>query len=206
MDIEILVVGIYEVNCYLLSCPQSKEAIVIDPGDDVDSIYQKINRNKLRLNNIILTHAHPDHSGGADGLQKFTDSEVILHKNDEELLKNLKATCISLGLPPYNPPQNIKFVEEGEVIEFGNYKLKIIHTPGHSKGSICLLGNRELFTGDTIFRGSVGRTDLPGGSYEDLMYSLKNKILTLDNDLIIYPGHGPKTSIRQEKMFNPFLF
>ncbi|MCF8025029.1 MAG: MBL fold metallo-hydrolase [Desulfobacteraceae bacterium] len=205
MILRSLAVGPIQANCYILGCERTKSAAVIDPGGDDDSILRKLAEDKLMLKYIINTHGHFDHIGGNAGLKKASGAELVIHSADEPFLAELKGTAASFGLSAEDSPPPDKSADEGEVISFGDISLKVLHTPGHSPGGISLLTDKMVFVGDTLFAGSIGRTDLPGGDFDTLISSIKNKLLVLDEDTKVYTGHGPTTTIGQEKRANPFL-
>lgn len=208
MFLERIPAGIYAVNCYVLGDKATNKAVVIDPGGDVDRIIKMLEDNDLKLEYIMLTHAHVDHIGGVEELINRTGIPVYMHKDDLYMLMDGRANqSIALGGPVVEAETDkpIKFVEDGDVLELGELKLSIIHTPGHTEGGICIQVGDFIFTGDTLFANSIGRSDLEGGNEEKLMDSLKNKLLVLDEDLKVLPGHGPATTIRIEKNTNPFI-
>lgn len=189
MIVETLVVGFLENNCYILADEGSRSAVIIDPGDNEEDILKTVNDKKFRVEKILLTHGHPDHVGAAEAVSQGTGAPVFIHDEDRKLF-NVKAQ---------------KSLAENDSISFGKYTIKVLHTPGHTPGSVCFLADGKLFSGDTVFAGSIGRTDLPGGSYREIMKSLKEKILPLSYEVEIFPGHGPSSNIKEEKMENPFL-
>jgi len=194
MLIEMFTVGMLGTNCFVVGDTQTKEAIVIDPGFDnvseAKNILNEIQRGKLRVKFIVNTHGHPDHVSGNKMMKEATGSSIMIHEYDASMLRN---------------PRADKTLREGDIIEFGDIKLRVLHTPGHTKGSIALLNSNDLFVGDTLFAGSIGRYDLPGGSLEELMNSIKNKLLILPDHVKVYPGHGEVTTIGEERRTNPFL-
>jgi len=194
MFVKMFTVGMNETNCFLVGDVQNEEAAVIDPGFDSNSeakkILNEIERNKFRVKFIINTHGHPDHTSGNNAMKEALKAPTLIHEYDAPLLKNSSAD---------------KAIREGDVIELGEIKLRVLHTPGHSKGSIALLSADAVFSGDTLFAGSIGRYDLPGGSLEELMNSIKNKLMILPDHVKVYPGHGPVTTIGEERRSNPFL-
>jgi len=203
--IKTLEVGPIMANCYILGCEDTKEAVVIDPGDEADRILMTLAQDKLTVKYIINTHGHFDHVGGNKELKEATNAKLMIHADDEPMLSELSLHAAAFGLAVENsPPADIKLSDNDE-IKFGNITLKVIHTPGHSEGGICLLTDKVLIAGDTLFAGSIGRTDLPGGDYDTLISSIKTKLLVLDEDTIVYTGHGPETTIGREKKINPFL-
>ncbi|MFO7931536.1 MAG: MBL fold metallo-hydrolase [Thermodesulfobacteriota bacterium] len=205
MILKALAVGPIMANCYILGCDRTKSAAVIDPGEDADRILMKLSEEKLTLKYIINTHGHFDHVGGNSQLKNASGAELLIHKADEPMLAELGRAAASFGLSAENSPPPDKTVDEGDVISFGDISLKVLHTPGHSPGGISLLTDKMVFVGDSLFAGSIGRTDLPGGDYNTLITSIKTKLLALDEDTKVYTGHGPATTIGQEKRVNPFL-
>ncbi len=205
MIIKKLEVGPIMANCYILGCEETKEAVVVDPGDEADRILMTLAEDKLTVKYIINTHGHFDHVGANKALKEATNAELMIHADDEPMLTELAQHAGAFGLTAENsPPADITIADNDE-IKFGNITLKVIHTPGHSMGGVCLLTDKTLIAGDTLFAGSIGRTDLPGGDYDTLISSIKTKLLSLDEDIIVYTGHGPETSIGREKKINPFL-
>jgi len=194
MFVKMFTVGINQTNCFIVGDTQTEEAVVIDPGFDsaseAKSILKEIERNRFRVKFIINTHGHPDHTSGNKTMKEATGAPVLIHEYDAPLLRN---------------PSADKTIREGDIIEFGEVKLRVLHTPGHSKGSIALLAADAVFSGDTLFAGSIGRYDLPDGSLEEIMNSIRNKLLTLPDRVKVYPGHGPVTTIGEERRSNPFL-
>ena len=203
MTVECLVVGELGVNSYLLI--GDGEGIVIDPGAEGERILALIQRSGVVVRYIVNTHGHFDHTGANGFIKGRTGAELAIHGEDIELLKGLphQASLFGLSSPPSPEPDLV--LKDGDTLRVKGLVVKAIHTPGHTKGSISLLTNGAVFTGDTIFAGSVGRTDLPGGSYEELMRSIRERILTLPDNTTIYPGHGPSTTLRHERATNPFL-
>ena len=200
--IKKFVVGELETNCYIFAALDDKEAALIDPGSDGDDIIiPELERNNLKLKCIINTHGHGDHIS-SNG--KFK-APIYIHKLDADFLRNPGLNLsAAFGFAIKSPPAN-RLLEEGDLIEIGNFKLKVIHTPGHTPGSISLFTDGVVFTGDTLFMGGVGRTDFPYGSREQLLNSIKYKLLTLDEKTVIYPGHGSSSTIGREKRENYFI-
>lgn len=184
-----LVVGPYQTNCYILACKETMEGVVIDPGDEVVRIVKEISRNEIQVRSILITHGHVDHIGGAAELKRITRAPILIHPSDAPALR----------FPPDGS------LNEGAQIEVGTYTLSVLHTPGHSPGGVCLIAPGAVFTGDTLFAGSVGRTDFPGGSHENLVAAVRKKVFPLGDDLRIYPGHGPASTIGRERRTNPFF-
>lgn len=200
-------VGPLQTNCYILACQISKEAAVIDPGgEEVDLIINDLKENNFNLRYIINTHGHIDHIMGNKLLKDSTQASLLIHQLDaSSLLEEVNEKfSLFLGRKISSPSPDRTLVDGDEII-LGSLKLEVIHTPGHTPGGICLLVRDIVFTGDTLFAGGVGRIDLPGGSYSDLLKSIKEKLLVLDDATIIYPGHGPASTIGQERRGNPFL-
>ena len=201
-----LPVGALSTNCYILACENTLEAAIIDPGDEPDRILNQINENKLTIKYIINTHGHWDHIGAVESIKNKVGAEILIHKEDNHMLQDEHKNLAGLlGITEPAPKADMLLKEE-DTIEVGDsIKLNVLHTPGHTPGSMCLLSDNCIFTGDTVFTGSVGRTDLPGGSYETIVDSVRNKIKILPDELVVYPGHGPKTTIKAEKENNPFF-
>ena len=204
MIIKQLSVGPIQANCFILGCEKTKEAAVIDPGDEADRILLTLAESKLSVKYIINTHGHFDHVGANKRLKEVTGADLMIHKEDVPMLEQLTATAGSFGLSAENSPGPDKLLEDGETITFGEITLQVIHTPGHSRGGVSLYTDGALFVGDTLFAGSIGRTDLPGGDYSVLIASIQNKLFPLGDDVTVYTGHGPETTIGHEKRTNPF--
>lgn len=192
-------------NCYVVGCEITSEGVVIDPGDEVARILKSIAELKLKIKYILLTHAHLDHVKEVTATQKALAVPVMMHRADQFLLDNLPAQAAAFGLTTSGIPRVDKYIEEGEQIEFGRHRFEVLHTPGHSPGSVTFAEKGVAFVGDLLFAGSIGRTDLPGGDYETLIRSVKSKLFPLGDDTRVYSGHGPQTTIGQEKQTNPFL-
>jgi glyoxylase-like metal-dependent hydrolase (beta-lactamase superfamily II) len=205
MIIKTIVVGPLDVNCYILGCEDTKVAAIIDPGDNADEIIEVIDKEGLNPGFIINTHAHFDHIGGVKAIQEYFKIDFLLHKEDLFLVDNASEQATTFGLSPIPKPEVDKFVNNGDNISLGNKIINVIHTPGHSPGGVCYHVDNNVFVGDTMFAGSIGRTDLPGGSYETLINSIKERLFPLGDSITVYPGHGPSTTIENEKEHNPFL-
>lgn len=209
MKHEIIVVGPLQCNCSILSCEKTLEAVIIDPGDEAQKIVKYVQAQNLKVKYVIHTHAHFDHFAGTAGVKAAIDATLCLHKADELLYQNLPMQGQMFGMHFDPAPPIEKFIENEETIAFGECKVEVIHTPGHSPGSICLKcqfpGGEKLFSGDTLFRESVGRSDLWGGDHRTLISSIKTRLFPLEDGLPVYPGHGPDTSIWHEKKNNPFF-
>jgi glyoxylase-like metal-dependent hydrolase (beta-lactamase superfamily II) len=211
---EILPVGALQCNCSILGDEASGEAIVVDPGDEIPRILAVLQRHKLTVKQILITHAHIDHIAGAARLQALTGAPVLYNQNDLPLVKMMAVQAGWLGIqtPEVRPPDDT--LDEGKVISIGAVSNgppalsgSILHTPGHTQGSVCLYLPEQnlLLAGDTLFAGSVGRTDLPGGDGPMLLRSIHSKLLPLPDETVVLPGHGPKTTIGDERLSNPFL-
>ena len=207
MFLKRFVVGELNTNCYLIACEESKKAVVIDPGGEeaVDSILNILQKNNFDLKYIINTHGHIDHIIGNNLLKLKTEALLLIHRLDADMVVDgNKNISFFMGKEICSPHAD-KLLEEGDEICLGILKLKVIHTPGHTLGGISLVLNNIVFTGDTLFAGGIGRSDLPGGSYQDLQKSIKEKLLVLSDDKIIYPGHGPDSTIGDERKTNLYL-
>lgn len=184
-----MAVGAYQANCYILACKETGEGLVIDPGDEVFRIVNEITHNQIHLATILLTHGHFDHTGGAVELKRITKAPVLIHPMDAG----------GLGVPPDG------HLHDGQKIQVGKYTLSVLHTPGHSPGGVCFFTPGAVFTGDTLFAGSVGRSDFPGGDHNRLVSGIFKRILPLGDDVRVYPGHGPASTVGIERTTNPFL-
>jgi hydroxyacylglutathione hydrolase len=203
--IEKLEVGPIMANCFIVGCEETKQAAVIDPGDEADRILMTLAQHALVVKYLINTHSHFDHVSANKRMKEVTGAPLAIHPDDAPMLAELSRSAMMFGLSAENSPEPDILLKDGDEISFGNISFKIIHTPGHSQGGICLYTRGHLFAGDTLFAGSIGRTDLPGGNYDALISNIKNKLLVLDEDTIVYTGHGPETTIGNEKRMNPFL-
>ncbi len=205
MFIKKLVIGPLEVNCYVVVDEITKTGIVIDPGDEPDRIIGIINENKLKIDSIVCTHAHFDHIGAAGDVKKATGARILLNKKDLDLYKAAKDQAVIWGFDISDIPEPDGYLDEGDRINAGNLTFEVLYTPGHSPGGICLYGNGVLFSGDTIFQGSVGRTDFHGGDLAALKKSFK-RLLSLDDNTKVLSGHGPETTIARERKENAFVY
>lgn len=205
MKFKRLPLGIYQANCYVIWDGKTKKSAIIDPGGDFQSLNSFIQKNNLNVEFIILTHGHADHIGAVIDAKEQYNAKVLIHNEDYEMLKNKNinhSDKMGYGIIEVEADKKL---EENHEIKIGSTILSIIHTPGHTRGSICIRTENVLFSGDTLFAGSIGRTDLEGGSFEDIIKSIKEKIITLPDDTQIYPGHGSSTTVIIEKKSNPFL-
>jgi hydroxyacylglutathione hydrolase len=204
---RIFPVGPLQCNCSILADEQTREAMVIDPGDQIDDILKILAEEKLTLKQIVITHAHIDHVGGAMKLKAATGAPILMNQSDYALLKMLPVQAAWVGMRPPGTVEVDEAVGEGRVLKIGSIPVNVIHTPGHTEGSICLFlpDEKKLIAGDTLFAGSIGRTDLPGGSMDKIMRSLHTRVLALPDETEVTPGHGPQTTIGDERETNPFL-
>lgn len=205
MIIKQLIVGPLENNCYIIADKHSKEAFIVDPGDEPDRILDLIHENKFKAKYIVCTHAHFDHIAVISDIKQETDVKIVLHRDDLELYQNVKSQAALWGYEIDSLPDPDLFVEEDDTLTVGDLNFVILHTPGHSPGGICLYGEGIVITGDTLFAGSVGRTDLFGGDMKKLKVSYK-RLMSLPEDTKVLPGHGPETTIKKEKVDNFFAF
>jgi glyoxylase-like metal-dependent hydrolase (beta-lactamase superfamily II) len=204
---EILPVGPLQCNCSVIGDEVSHEAMVIDPGDDVGDVLAIIQKHNLSVKQIVITHAHIDHVGGAMKLRAATGAPILLNHNDYALLKMLDLQADWIGMQSPGKVEIDHSIDEQDTVKAGSLLANVLHTPGHTEGSICLYfpAEKKLIAGDTLFAGSIGRTDLPGGSFEKIMRSLHDKLLALPDETAVVPGHDPLTSIGAEREVNPFL-
>jgi glyoxylase-like metal-dependent hydrolase (beta-lactamase superfamily II) len=203
--IKDLVVGPLMANCFIFGCKKTREAVVIDPGGDADKILLSLADSELEVKYIINTHGHFDHVCGNGKMKDATGADILIHPLDAPMLGMLSSNAAVFGISVENSPPCDQTIEEGETISFGNISLKVIHTPGHTPGGISLYTDGIVFVGDTLFAGSIGRTDFPGGDYDTLISSIKTKLFDMEDDMRVLSGHGPETSIGSEKRFNPFV-
>ena len=204
---EILPVGPLQCNCSVIGDEASHEAIVIDPGDDIENVLAIVRKHKLQVKQIVITHAHIDHVGGAMKLRATTGAPILLNQNDYDLLKMLDEQAAWIGMASPGKVEIDQSVGQADTIKAGAITADVIHTPGHTEGSVCLYfpTAKKLIAGDTLFAGSIGRTDLPGGSMQKILRSLQEKVLALPDETVVVPGHGPLTTIGDERESNPFL-
>ncbi len=196
--------GLFQVNNYILFDEESNDIILIDAGGNFEQTKNAIDELNGNFKYIIHTHGHMDHIAGDFDLQNHYNMPIYMHKDDENLIKDLKEYLKHTGMPDYEEPQNVIFIDDGHIFKIGNKEIKTIHTPGHTKGGACYLIDDMLFSGDTLFYESIGRTDLPGGDYDELIKSIREKLFTLPENLKVYPGHGISTTIGHEKTYNSY--
>ncbi len=192
-------------NCFIVGCETTRQAAVIDPGADAGRILKKLADEKLTVSYIINTHGHFDHAGANRKLKEATGAILVIHELDRFMLDSLSTTAAMFGMSSENSPPPDQTVQDGDTIQVGAIVMKVLHTPGHTPGGISLLTDGCVFVGDTLFAGSIGRTDFPGGDYDTLISSIRNKLYPLDDNVVVYTGHGPETTIGKEKRFNPFV-
>jgi len=205
MFIKGMEVGAVACNCYLVGCEETKKAIIIDPGAAGPTIINMIKSSGYTVETIVNTHGHVDHIGANNEVKKHTGARLLIHKLDAKMLTSSAANFSMFMGKPVTSAAADELLEEGSIVKAGNLELKVLHTPGHTPGGICLVADQVIFSGDTLFYGSIGRTDFPGGSYETLIKSIKDKLLAYPDETVVYPGHGPATSIAFERQYNPFL-
>jgi hydroxyacylglutathione hydrolase len=208
-------VGMLQCNCSIIGDPRTLEAIVVDPGDEVERLLGLLSRYKLQVKAIVSTHAHIDHVGGLAKLYQYTGAPVMMHSDDLPLYRGMEVQAAFLGVRPPELVEVHQLLKDGDTLQWGDFLANVLHTPGHSPGSVSLhlptkgsnttLSHPQLFSGDTLFAGSVGRTDLWGGSFDQIIASLKDKLMQLPDSTIVHPGHGPSTTIGYERETNPFL-
>ena len=204
---EIIPVGPLQCNCSIIGDETTREGMVIDPGDNIEEVLALIGKHNLTVKQIVITHAHIDHVGGAMKLRKITGAPVLLNQNDYALLKMLDVQAAWIGMPSPGSVEIDQSLGHADKVKAGSLEANVLHTPGHTEGSICLYfaPEKKLIAGDTLFAGSIGRTDLPGGSYDKILKSLHEHLLALPDEIVVVPGHGPLTTIGNERETNPFL-
>jgi hydroxyacylglutathione hydrolase len=204
---EILPVGPLQCNCSIIGDESTREAMVIDPGDDIADVHALLQKHNLTVKQIVITHAHIDHVGGAMKLRAATGAPILINENDYALLKLLDVQATWLGMQDPGKVDVDRTLGELDKVHAGALTASVLHTPGHTEGSICLYfpAEQKLIAGDTLFAGSIGRTDLPGGSFDKILRSINDKLLALPDETIVIPGHGPLTTIAEEREHNPFL-
>ena len=204
---EIFPVGPLQCNCSVLGDEATREGMVIDPGDDIEEILALVHKHNLQIKQIVITHAHIDHVGGAMKLRAATGAPILLNQNDYALLRMLDVQAAWVGVPAPGKVEIDQSLGSSDKIKAGSLSATVLHTPGHTEGSVCLYfpAEKKLIAGDTLFAGSIGRTDLPGGSFDKIIRSLHGTLLKLPDDTLVVPGHGPLTTIGEERESNPFL-
>lgn len=200
-------VGPFAMNAYILWCDQTQEGLLIDPGDEIERIADEVDDAGVKLQRIIITHAHIDHVLRSRQAQEHFHLPLYMHHDDVGLLQNVsrQAEMMGLSFGEIKPPRIDGYLAEGDVLEFGRERFKVVHGPGHSPGSILLISENIAVVGDVLFRGSIGRTDLPMGSHEALLKTITEKLMILDDEVLVLPGHGEETTIGGERRHNPFL-
>ncbi len=204
---EIFPVGVLACNCSVIGDEQTREGMVIDPGDNIEEVLRVVQQHGLKIKQIVVTHAHIDHVGGAMKLKAATGAPILLNQNDYALLKMLDVQAAWIGTPSPGAVQIDQPIADQDLITAGNLRATALHTPGHTQGSICLYfpAEKKLIAGDTLFQGSIGRTDLPGGDFKQIMNSLHGRLMALPDETVVVPGHGELTTIGKERETNPFL-
>ncbi len=205
MIIKELVVGPLMANCFICGCSKTKEAVVIDPGGDANMILHSLADSELKVKYIINTHGHFDHVSANGKMKDATGADILIHPLDAPMLEKLSSNAALFGVSVENSPPCDQTLEEGDTVSFGDITLKVVHTPGHTPGGISLYTSGIVFVGDTLFAGSIGRTDFPGGDFDTLISSIKTKLFNMEDDVRVLSGHGPETSIGKEKRHNPFV-
>lgn len=198
-------VGPLQVNCFIVYCDKTKQAMVIDPGEEASRILHFVERHGLHVSKVVNTHCHFDHIGANQQVVEATGAELMLHKDDLPLLQNARNHAQVYGLQVAPSPQPDKLLGQGDTFQLGELTFQVFHVPGHSPGGICLLSEGHLFVGDVLFSGSIGRTDLPGGDYDSLVEGVRERLFSLDDETVVHPGHGPDTTIGRERQMNPFV-
>lgn len=207
MICEILVVGPLAVNCFILGCEETRQGVVVDAGGDAGQIIAAVERLGLNIDQVINTHGHFDHVGANRQIMEHFNARLLIHEEDAPMLERAGEVAKAYGIRGDNSPQPDEFLRDGMEISFGTCRMKVLHTPGHTQGGCCLYieAEKKVITGDTLFADSIGRTDLPGGSHEQLLISIRSKLFTLPDEVIAYPGHGPVTTIGHERQHNPYF-
>jgi len=207
MIYDSLEVGPLGVNCYILGCEETREGVIIDAGGDAKRIIALVERLGLNIIHVINTHGHFDHIGANRAVREHFHADLLVHSDDAAMLGKAADIARAYGIPGEDSPQPDKFLTDGMVITFGTCSMVVLHTPGHTKGGCCLYieAAKRIITGDTLFADSIGRTDLPGGSHEQLLESIRTKLFPLPDDVVVCPGHGPETTIGHEKRNNPYF-
>ena len=207
MIIKLLTVGPFAANCYIVGSTSTNQGMIIDPGADASTIMRTVQQTGLSISIIVITHAHMDHVGAIREVQQKTNAKFAIHEAEKGFVFSTPMRMLtSLGVSPVkSPPRPDRLVKDGDLIDLGDLHFEVLYTPGHSSGGICLLGHGVVFSGDTLFKLGIGRTDFPGMSHERLMNSIREKLMVLPDETVVYPGHGPPTTIGDERRRNPFL-
>jgi len=207
MMVKTLVVGSFAANCYIVGSPSTSKGMIIDPGAEAPTILRTVQQMELSISLIVATHAHIDHVGALRAVQEKTDAHFALHEAEKALLLTTPMRMLtSIGISPIKaPPRPDRLLKDGDRIDIGDLHFKVLYTPGHSAGGICLSGHGVVFSGDTLFNLGIGRTDFPGMNYKRLLKSIHEKLMVLPDEITIYPGHGPPTTVGDERRGNPFL-
>ncbi len=205
MQVESLIVGPVQTNCYIVACPKTKSGVVIDPGDDAEKIFEIIHANDLQIHYILLTHAHFDHVGAASAVKSRFDVPVCLHRDEKPVLDSIDQQTAMFGLPPAPSFSVDRWLNGGDELECRDLNIRVLETPGHTPGGISYYLDSSVFVGDALFSRGIGRTDLPGGDFSRLIAGIRQELFTLPDETKVFPGHGPSTTIGEEKESNPFL-
>jgi hydroxyacylglutathione hydrolase len=204
---EIIPVGPLQCNCSIIGDETTHEGMVIDPGDDIEEVLALVRKHGLTIKQIVITHAHIDHVGGAMKLRAATGAPILLNQNDYALLQMLDMQANWIGMASPGKVEIDESIDQADTVKAGSLTAEVLYTPGHTEGSVCLYfpAQQTLIAGDTLFAGSIGRTDLPGGSFQKIIHSLHEKVLALPDETLVVPGHGPATTVGEERVSNPFL-
>ncbi len=205
LEIHQLSVGPLQVNCFLVACLKTRDAMVIDPGEEGSRILYLAESKEVNISKVVNTHGHFDHIGANQQLVDATSAKLMLHAADLPLLQNARNHAEVYGMTVAPSPEPDRLLDQGDTFEVGEHSFSVFHVPGHSPGGICLLSEGHLFVGDVLFAGSIGRTDLPGGDFDALVEGVRERLFSLPDDTVVHPGHGPDTTIGHERRMNPFV-